>query len=170
MEESSNAPPYFASPPAKIVLFSVATAGLFQFLWCYRCWRHVGNRLGRSLHPVSQVVFYPWSLLFYFVRLRGVSGRPSIPAIVLIIFFWLLSALASLHPRWGSLAFVCSALPLVATQFWAAASNTAVGARPLSDTWRPTRAELVFLLLLAPFAALAYAAAIWPGLLVEGAG
>ena len=74
--------PYYALPVAKLLVFHIATFGLFELYWMYRQWRGLRDYDRVRMHPFWRAWF---SVLFAYSLFRDVDVRsreaqlPSIP-------------------------------------------------------------------------------------------
>ena len=120
--------------PAKLVVMSVVTLGLYQVFWFYQNWRQVRDVHGEDIWPVPRAIF---SVIFCFslfrrledeAALRGQVDAPS-PALHAVAFF-LLTLASRLPVPWGLIA-LASVVPLV--PFQRAANAIALQAAPGTD-------------------------------------
>ena len=51
--------------PWKFLVMSVATFGLYEMYWCYRCWQYVERMGSRNIWPIARGIFC--SIFFFFL-------------------------------------------------------------------------------------------------------
>jgi hypothetical protein len=125
---------WFVVGPAKLVVMSTVTLGIYQVFWFYKHWRQVRDVHGEDIWPVPRAIFSVFFCFPLFRRLedeaalRGQVDAPS-PALHAVAFF-LLTLASRLPDPWWLLTFA-SVLPLVPIQ--RAASAIALHAAPGTD-------------------------------------
>jgi hypothetical protein len=101
---SPATPTFFAVGLVKLLVMSVATAGLYELYWFYRNWQHIRDREKPGIWPVWRTVF---SVVFCLPCLAAIgrTGRdlgvpPAVPAWALAVG-WVVAVVASqLNPPW----------------------------------------------------------------------
>jgi hypothetical protein len=141
---------FFTVSPAKVILFSVLTLGVYQVVWFYRCWKDVKARRQADIRPLPRAIFggiFFYSLLSEIqsesderhLHLRLPVGRGP-----LAIFYIGAAVLARFVPtEWFLLpAFLCS-LPVAVAQSFINSLNERVSVRTRSVLTRWQRLALV---------------------------
>ena len=117
-----TSPAWFAVGPAKLIVMSVATLGLYQIYWFYQQWRRVRDG-GEDVWPVPRSIFgvifsYP---LFQRMLRASPDDAPAGGPGVLAVAYGLLCVASNLPMPFGFVAFL-SVLPLAAVQRVASAA------------------------------------------------
>lgn len=70
-----SATPYFAVGRRKLVIMSIATAGIYQFTWFYMHWKHQRAATGEDIHPFWRTFFAPVYCYALFRRLSDDAAK-----------------------------------------------------------------------------------------------
>lgn len=110
---AQDGPVWFAVTPAKFVIMTVATAGLYEFYWFYRQWRAVRDA-GEHVRPLLRAFF---AVIFCYPLFRRVaeSAAATWNPVPVAATYLMLCFSADLPFPYGAVALL-SVLPLVTVQ------------------------------------------------------
>jgi GYF domain 2 len=66
--------PWFVVGPAKLVVMSVATLGLYQVFWFYRHWQQARDHQHKDVWPVPRAIF---AVIFAYPLFRDITGMAA---------------------------------------------------------------------------------------------
>jgi hypothetical protein len=114
--EVHDGPAWFAVAPAKLVVMSVATVGLYQVYWFYKHWRAVRDA-GEDVLPWARSIFGVLFCYSLFRRVADSAAGLAAPAAPLLAAVYIaLCVSAQLLPFPYTLLAALSVLPLVPIQ------------------------------------------------------
>jgi hypothetical protein len=102
--------------PWKFLVMSLATFGLYEMYWCYRCWQYVERMGSRNIWPIARGLFC--TIFFFFLAEEinnGLSISRTFRSVCLAFLYIALVAISYLeYPYWVmALATPLVMLPLV---------------------------------------------------------
>ena len=119
---AETGPAWFAVGPAKLVVMSIGTLGLYQVYWFYQQWRRVRDG-GEDVRPLLRAIFGVLFCYPLFKRIVGSTGDVASPPVgpgALAVVYILLSVSWKLPSPFDLLSLL-SVLPLAAVQRLASA-------------------------------------------------
>jgi len=57
--EKKNMTKYHHTAPLKFVILSMATLGIYELYWCYKCWCYIKGEGRKSIHSFWRAFFAP---------------------------------------------------------------------------------------------------------------
>ncbi|HEX6202495.1 MAG TPA: hypothetical protein VF100_05785, partial [Thermoanaerobaculia bacterium] len=118
--EPADPPPFFAVSRRKLLVMSLATAGLYEIYWFYKHWQAVNRWEVNKVWPVARALFSPLFAYSLFERIRHAAAlrevrAPALSSGLLALAYFLAAASWQL-PSPADLASTLTVVPLLVVQ------------------------------------------------------
>lgn len=97
--------PYFAVSPAKLVVMSICTLGMYEIYWFYKHWNQIRVTNRQKVLPFLRAMFSIFTCHFLFMRIKDEAQSSGIAAMFspgLLTFCYIVPSLF-----WGSSGILC---------------------------------------------------------------